>query len=663
MPPNDSLPIPIDIPWKLAATTQNRHQAPYDEFLDASITLFHYEPKVESLATDYPTERVIYFKVLVTIYPAKMPKEFGQLWFDPPIYASDHLDGLSGVWHALLDLKVRPDPDTKDLIRPYFHAAAPTSRELIETGVIGADQTEASSNSIAVGKSATDLHETIYSSASSHSTGAGLNAVALSYSKGTTATDVFTERTLNERIDTTMREASQERRELLSHHTNVSNALSLLTTYHLGSPYARFSLWPRPISLLSLDPADPNLWYMELLRRRSSGLKGIQEFLLVLVVPKNQDFCIEAELKRFFVADRLPTPPTLDENFGRFAGSIPYTEATFALNYLYQRFPRGTPLDELDLDLKVDPKVYPSPVVDWWSYDMWGEYIILTFVSPPPSTKLTTPSTASLKRGYVGYKSFQEVYLEAMLAKYERALAASPLERGLIVVMPKLLTTCYELMDEQPPSVKSYKAHTPVPTVGPPPPAPTNGGGANDSDTLFYSSVALAKGRPSQTKRGREVVAKWNQLQRTFSQHLELTRDWSAPSMDLSDPRYFDLFLSAAADLAPSDPRNVAVSDVVQRLPLSKEARARVSRSGLATLRDLARYLKAAPSLEGIAELTSRRAPATAGKTRARTGTKARGPEPFRLLLDRETRASIADAMRKTAAPNAGRQPPREPPE
>jgi hypothetical protein len=75
-------------------------------------------------------------------------------------------------------------------------------------------------------------------------------------------------------------DASSKRRELLSHTTNVENILSLLQAKHIGSPFLRFSMSPPPLTNLSIDPIDPNLRYKQLLYRRSSGIEGVQDFLL-----------------------------------------------------------------------------------------------------------------------------------------------------------------------------------------------------------------------------------------------------------------------------------------------------------------------------------------------------------------------------------------------
>jgi hypothetical protein len=109
-------------------------------------------------------------------------------------------------------------------------------------------------------------------------------------------------------VDTTNREASEERRELISHTTRVENIISLLSAKYIGTPHLSFSVSPQPLQQLSVDPADPNLWFQQLLARRSSGIEGIQEFTAVLVIPKGTDFCINARLRRVCLLDSPPGP-------------------------------------------------------------------------------------------------------------------------------------------------------------------------------------------------------------------------------------------------------------------------------------------------------------------------------------------------------------------
>jgi hypothetical protein len=638
----ESLPIPLDIPWQLAATTQKRHA--YEPF-DSTISIFYYEPKMDTLAAYYPDQRIIYVKAVVSIGPAKLPAdpEKGDAdWPEPPIEMSDYLAGLSGVWHALLDLHVRTDPDTMDVIRPYFHAAAPVSREMIETGVIGNDQTEGTSNSIAVGKSASTLHETIFSSARTSSSGQALDLKAISFSHGSSSTNVATDRTLNETIDTTQRQASQERRELLSHHTNINNVLSLLSAMHIGSPYVRFSLSPRPISLLSLDPGDPNLWYMELLRRRSSGLEGIQEFFLVVVVPKDRDFCIFADLKRFFVADRPPVPPTLDKDFGLTKAEQLEQEAV-VLDYLYKRFPRGTPLDDLDRKIEINQKDYPNPAVWYWFFVSEGgePWVDLLFISPArfiTSFKTKPKYPPHKKAGYTYYMSGFEAYLEAVTAKYEEDLARSPLERGIVLMKETTLRTCLNQDGsvEYEPGVRN--------DWGLPPASNTS---TETNDISYGTATFLVSRAESPTRRGRTMIARWNELQRAFSRHLESAQVWSSAPVALSDSRVYVHFLSSIAALDPSDPRDLSMSQLMERLDLPAKVRSQLARSSLKSFRDLARYLLVAPVLERTAELPPR------GTTPPRT--------TQRLPFNEETRVVIEAAIRKewSTTPKGG-QPEKE---
>src|SRR5204862_367691 len=128
-------------------------------------------------------------------------------------------------------------------------------------------------------------------------------SIGVSGSVRTTSTDIAASREGTQSIDQTNRSASEERRELVSHHTRVENILTLLNAKYVGTPHLRFSMNPPPLTLLSVDPSDPNLWFSQLLSRRSSGIEGIQEFTTVLIVPRGQAFCINARLRRVCVLD------------------------------------------------------------------------------------------------------------------------------------------------------------------------------------------------------------------------------------------------------------------------------------------------------------------------------------------------------------------------
>ena len=241
------------------------------------------------------------------------------------------------------------------------------NRRMIQTGVVGAEAYEGESDAQFTGKSGSQMYEASSSRAKTTSLGASVGGsigpVNLGGSARRTTTDVSAERSVSQTVDTTSRQAAEERRELVSHHTKVENILTLLTAKYVGTPHLNFSLWPQPLALLALDPADPNLWYSQLVQRRSSGIEGVQEFTTVLLVPRDEDFCINARLRRVCVANFPPRPLKLVPfNLGQHVVRL--------LDYFDRVYPPGTWLDELDVDLtgllNPAPEQFIRPIIRTW---------------------------------------------------------------------------------------------------------------------------------------------------------------------------------------------------------------------------------------------------------------------------------------------------------
>ncbi len=362
---DEDLPIPLEIPWKLVATTQELKAANVPAEV-TTISLFMYEPQLESLEAVYPDERLVYLKFTVSISPFFSEPFFGNA-------ARTYLEGGLPVWHVMLDLKVTPNPAVFGGIRPYFHAAAPVHRTMLQSGVVGHEVYEGTSDAVSIGKSASQLHETVSSKTKTKNSQSGGGAAfmipapipipaTVSASSSSTTTTVDSERNVDQFLETTSREASQERRELLSHMTNVENIFTLLNLKHVGSPYLRFCLWPRPLIPLSVSPHEPSLWYSQLLQRRSSGIEGIQEFLAVVVVPKDKGFCVNARLRRLGLLDIPPTPPDYEALHDTLI--TPADRADIS-EYLHQLYPTGTSTDELDVDLGLGKDLARAAVVFW----------------------------------------------------------------------------------------------------------------------------------------------------------------------------------------------------------------------------------------------------------------------------------------------------------
>jgi hypothetical protein len=340
------LPIPIEIPWQLAATTRFlslTQPLPADT---TSLSLFTFVPKLPSLEEDYPDIRLIYLKFTVSVSPVSMSSKG-----DPTLELL--LGANFPIWGMLFDVQIkeRSGAGTGDII-PYFLAASPTGRTMIESGAVGDQTFEGESNEVAIGKSGSQLHETFNSSTKTGSRSLALPKIPYLGSLGfnTSSTSISGSRDVMETVDMTNRQASEERRELFSHLTNVNNVLTLLTTSLVGSPYLRFQLRPLPLRQLSIDPADSNLWYSEFIKRRSSGIEGMQDFYAIAAVPRNSSgFCIQGELRRVFVIEP-PIPPSFGIQFEKF-DRLNLQHWAALLDYLNSLYPPGTPVEELDVDI------------------------------------------------------------------------------------------------------------------------------------------------------------------------------------------------------------------------------------------------------------------------------------------------------------------------
>ena len=167
----DNLPLPLEIPWRLASTTQHLTAGEPDE---TTISLFTYQPDDATLTSEFPGQSLVFLKVTVSISPAAFPPGTS------PVAASALGEGIP-CYHVLLDMKVRKKSGQLGTDRPYFHAAAPLRRQMLQTGVIGTDLYEGEANSQFIGRSGSQVHETTdsHSATSSRSGGIALLGIGL----------------------------------------------------------------------------------------------------------------------------------------------------------------------------------------------------------------------------------------------------------------------------------------------------------------------------------------------------------------------------------------------------------------------------------------------------------------------------------------------------
>lgn len=582
MPDETSLPIPQEIPWKLVTTTQ-RLKADGQKADDVTLSLFSFEPSLEALEENYPDERVIYFKITASVAPCPLEP--------PSILAPDFANQIkqlmmeSGlpVIHLILDLKVTPKPMSTGRFRPYFHEAAPIRREMIESGVVGGESVEGETQGTSVGKSGSQLYETVSSQIKSKSSGGGWFPSGVLGGPGFTAhsskTHVDSERHVDQTTEMTSRDASQERRELLSHTTHVHNVLTLLNSKHIGSPYLRFSLWPRPLHLLAVDPADPDLWYQQLLARRSSGIEGIQEFVFVVVAPRNKNFCLEGRMRRFCVLDR---PPTFEIPKG---DALSLDDEIDIQHYLYEIFPAGTPVEELDVDLNDQLKISMDktafrPAIEGWFVDSYVAYLI--FQAPHGGLDFMLHDFPIPDVGYLAYKSALEVFLEMKRARYEEALARSPLERGKLMMHSLTLKSCFTFAQERlTVDGEGTAKHGPPEAVAhaftPPPPFPA-------PDETAPAS-----------RKSRSTALRWNAVARSLADHLTVLPDDAGTALRLDDARMMEILLDFWASLSPGHALNLTLAKAVSLLGLTERQQRLLDKAGVSDLRGIARAIQVAP--------------------------------------------------------------------
>ncbi len=565
---------PIEIPWKLAATTQPLSAG---EPAQTAISLFFFEPDDATLTSLLPDEKLVFVKFTTSISPASFPPELSKV-------AASFLGEGIPCMHLLLDLKVRNAAGDLGTIRPYFHAAAPLARRMVQTGVVGVDAYEGEAEGIAIGKSGSQVNETLRShsntTSSSGSAGLDLGIVSFGGSVRSTSTDVASNRAVSQVVDTTNRNASEERRELISHTTRVENIISLLSTKYVGTPHLSFSVSPQPLQQLSVDPSDPNLWFQQLLARRSSGIEGIQEFTAVLVVPKGTDFCINARLRRVCLLDSAPGPFSLDE---RFTGTL--LQFARMVDYLNNTFPVGTPLEELDIDIigGLTSGTFRRPVVELWGLRLLESLVVASVVSPGVSAGVS-------QRGSANYKHFLEVWLDTLRDEYEREASRSPLERGVLFGENRFLDTCFGTSPDNGATVVTGSTASVSPlfrVVFDP--------GRFDIGGVKTLSASL---NTSTKTRALETVTRWNAIERQVTTLLANGSRLPEAPLVANDPKVLGVLIDTWRKLPADDPRNVDFDKAAAMLQLGEAHRRLLRSAGVSNLAGIANALRVAPEIE-----------------------------------------------------------------
>jgi hypothetical protein len=450
----------------------------------------------------------------------------------------------------------------------------------------------------------------------------------------TATTAVDSERNVDQFTETTSRDASQERRELLSFTTAVENVLTLLTAKHIGSPYVSYMLWPRPIHALFVSPQDPGVWYSELLNRRSSGIEGVQEFVVMLAVPRTmRGFCLHARMRRIAVVDDPPAPP---DPMAIADKLVSPEEQNAIYEYLQTRYPTGSPTDDLDVDLDLDASLSSASVI---KHIVGGPRLVRILglaVSPADKSDSTSQGTIF----YVPYKTLFEARLDMLRANYERDLATSPLERGFGEMRELTLNTCFDVDEAGGLSVNTF--------------------GLLGSQIVLFHPKELLTAKldvaalgdtpfPKQRYKYSQAILRWNGLQRDLATRLSTLAE--VPSLEPSDPRVADVFLRRWQKLAGDDKGNLGLDEAAARFGLTP-AQARALRAvGARDLRGIADALQAAASIERYnQEIKEVELPAPRRARKGQAPKRRPKPEPIAFSLTAADANAIRDAIAKSLA-------------
>jgi hypothetical protein len=678
----DDLTVPLDIPWQLLS-----RRGPDSAEDPTSIATFVYIPLLPDLDAKYPDDRLVYFKFSVSVFPFRLdvPRV-------PPAEVFD--EAFAPVWRMVLDVEITPKTaPPAPRFKPYFLSAAPTRRAMVETGVVGDYLTEGESDEVAIGRSGSHLIEGFHSTTKTRKfgigvlgglpLGGGIIGGSLGYSRGSTS--ISGGREVTEQLDTTNRQASEERKELLSHTTNVSNVLTLLNGSLIGTNMLHFSLWPQPLRPLSIDPNDENLWYAELLKRRSSGIEGMQDFYAIAVVPRGEGFCLSENLRRVSVMEPpLPEPPVQPSKFFE---PFKFNAIDFerVLMYVMGKYPEGMPLEELDVS--VDDRLTPDPAAvppfpsthtraalqayynavgavwvpnplpplppessfpaEAFLLNKWVNDAQAILATLPTVVKIDTvprpvvsgwsfsnPMRPSMFRLHaltnppslpVPYKWVQDIWLEAAQYDYEAELAKSPLERGTILLDDRRIDICADVDEEGTLGSVTTKVSSPATGI-----------------LASLPSSAVVRPWDSNTARdsrakGRVMVSAWRMAEAQLGNRISGASTTAAQPFSFQDTGVMEIFLRRAERLAAGDRRNLSIAELSRRLGLGVAETVQLKTSGVTNLSSLASAILAARELERLAPPQP--------FTRARRGHDASEPRALQPALVQTLIRAIGESL------------------
>jgi hypothetical protein len=304
------LSLPTDVPWRRICVS--------DDMMDpiscdddrpprwhSSLAAFRYDPADEY--QPYEDKVISYVKVVVTIAPYQ-DEEVGAApspkWL-PQEIDLDKLQESHPCYGAVLQVNVAPTQaqmsDFPLSQYPYFIDFEPKKRELYEQVSDTGELLSGSMSNLTVGKSATDTHSTEDYNLDLGGSGGGSLLWGLVQGQGAAQKQEGTVQRWGQEISNVRTtDFSTERREVLSHTTQLSQMYNLFQAFHLGTNRGVFLIEPRP-HIQQTEATFIN---------GPRAIEGIQEVFLVVVRPKTMtDFCLSALLETAHITiDELSEP-------------------------------------------------------------------------------------------------------------------------------------------------------------------------------------------------------------------------------------------------------------------------------------------------------------------------------------------------------------------
>jgi len=301
------LSLPTDIPWKRICVTEDMmDKVVCDTELppkwQSSIAVFKYVPEEDYQL--FPEYKISYLKMTATIagYQPLDDEIQGNIdWDGVDVTTIEGLTELLNSYYpcngSILQVVVGPpgkDPDMSLDKYPFLLDFEPKKRELYEVATDTNEKQSRSIETVHLSKSAgTTQSLEVLDVDMGGSTGFGMQGLYAGtgggFSFSSSSQGQWGTKSLNTDQSQVTRtvEAGQEKRELYSHTTQLSQMYHLLDSYHLGTNRAVFFVQPRPHVL-----EEPSGFV-----RGPRKVEGIQEFFLVVAQPKDQeDFCVSVRM-------------------------------------------------------------------------------------------------------------------------------------------------------------------------------------------------------------------------------------------------------------------------------------------------------------------------------------------------------------------------------